>query len=56
MANVALEYAEHPEIRDLAQRIISAQEAEIAELKSIKQREYGSTAQQMYQRRRALRR
>jgi uncharacterized protein (DUF305 family) len=43
MANVALENAEHPEIQQLAQNIISAQEAEIDELKAIKQREYGTS-------------
>jgi len=43
MANVALENAEHPEIQQLAQNVISTQEAEIDELKAIKQREYGTS-------------
>jgi uncharacterized protein (DUF305 family) len=42
MAQVALQNAEHPEIRTLANNIISAQEAEIEQLKAIKQREYGT--------------
>ena len=43
MANVALENAEHPEIQQLAQAIISTQQSEIDELKAIKQREYGTS-------------
>jgi uncharacterized protein (DUF305 family) len=43
MAEVALENAEHEEIRSLAEDIVSAQEAEIEELKAIKQREFGSS-------------
>jgi uncharacterized protein (DUF305 family) len=43
MANVALENAEHPEIQQLAQNIISDQQSEIDELKAIKQREYGTS-------------
>lgn len=43
MANVALENAEHPEILELAQNIISTQQAEIEELKAIKQREFGTS-------------
>jgi uncharacterized protein (DUF305 family) len=43
MAEVALENAEHREIRDLAEDIISAQEAEIEELRSIKKEEYGTS-------------
>jgi uncharacterized protein (DUF305 family) len=43
MAEVALENAEHQEIRDLAEDIISAQEAEIEELRSIKKAEYGTS-------------
>jgi uncharacterized protein (DUF305 family) len=43
MANVALENAEHPEIQQLAQNVISAQEGEIDELKAIKQRLYGTS-------------
>jgi uncharacterized protein (DUF305 family) len=42
MAEVALQNAEHPEIRTLATNIISAQEAEIEQLKAIKQRQYGT--------------
>ncbi len=43
MANVALENAEHPEILQLAQNIISTQQAEIDQLKAIKQREFGTS-------------
>jgi uncharacterized protein (DUF305 family) len=43
MANVALDNAEHPEIRELAQNITSAQQSEIDELKAIKQRLYGTS-------------
>jgi uncharacterized protein (DUF305 family) len=43
MAEVALENAEHQQIRDLAQDIVSAQEAEIEELKSIKKEEFGTS-------------
>jgi uncharacterized protein (DUF305 family) len=43
MANVALANAEHPEILQLAQNIISTQQAEIDELKAIKQWEFGSS-------------
>jgi uncharacterized protein (DUF305 family) len=43
MARVALENAEHREIRNLAQDIISAQEAEIEELKAIKEEEFGTS-------------
>jgi uncharacterized protein (DUF305 family) len=42
MAEVALENAEHREIRDLAEDIVTAQEAEIEELRSIKKAEYGT--------------
>ncbi len=42
MAEVALKNAEHEEIKQLAEDIVSAQEAEIRELKSIKQEEFGT--------------
>ncbi|TCJ15294.1 DUF305 domain-containing protein [Rubrobacter taiwanensis] len=42
MAEVALENAEHGEIRQLSRNIISSQQAEIEELKDIKEREYGT--------------
>jgi uncharacterized protein (DUF305 family) len=41
MAEVALKNAEHEEIRSLSEEIVTAQEAEIEELKKIKQREFG---------------
>ena len=43
MAEVALENAEHEEIRQLSKDIVSAQEAEIEELKEIKQEEFGTS-------------
>jgi uncharacterized protein (DUF305 family) len=43
MARVALKYAEHPEIEQLAENIISTQKAEIQDLKSIKQEEFGTS-------------
>jgi uncharacterized protein (DUF305 family) len=43
MARVALENAEHQEIKQLSQNIISTQQAEIEELKRIKQREFGTS-------------
>ncbi len=43
MAEVALENAEHEEIEQLAQNIVSTQEAEIEELKDIKQEEFGTS-------------
>ena len=43
MAEVALENAEHEEIRALAEDVVTAQEAEIEQLKQIKQREFGSS-------------
>jgi uncharacterized protein (DUF305 family) len=43
MAEVALENAEHQQIRDLSEDIVSAQEAEIEELKSIKKEQYGTS-------------
>lgn len=43
MAEVALKNAEHEEIRSLADDIVSAQEAEIEELKTIKEEEFGTS-------------
>lgn len=43
MAKVALDKAGHEEIRRLARDIISTQRAEIGELRSIKQEEFGTT-------------
>jgi uncharacterized protein (DUF305 family) len=43
MANVALKNAEHQQIEELSRNIISSQQAEIKELKSIKQEEYGTS-------------
>ena len=43
MAEVALDNAEHGEIRQLSENIIAAQEAEIKELKEIKQEEFGTS-------------
>ena len=43
MANVALLNAEHRELRELAQNIITDQQAEIDQLKAIKQREFGTS-------------
>lgn len=43
MARVALANAEHPEIRQLAENIISSQEAEIEELRSIKEEQFGDS-------------
>jgi uncharacterized protein (DUF305 family) len=43
MAEVALDKAEHQEIRNLAEDIVTTQEAEIEELKRIKQREFGTS-------------
>lgn len=43
MARVALENAEHEEIRQLSENIVSTQRAEIEELKSIKQEEFGTS-------------
>jgi uncharacterized protein (DUF305 family) len=43
MAEVALENAEHEEIKQLSQNIISSQQAEIEELKSIKKEEFGTS-------------
>ena len=43
MARVALKNAEHEEIKRLSRRIISSQQAEIEELKSIKKEEFGTS-------------
>lgn len=43
MAEVALDNAEHDEVVELARRIIASQKSEIMELKSIKQREFGTS-------------
>jgi uncharacterized protein (DUF305 family) len=40
MARVALVNAEHPEIRQLAENVVSSQEAEIEELRSIKEEQF----------------
>jgi uncharacterized protein (DUF305 family) len=43
MARVALENAEHKEIKELSRNIISTQQAEIEELKAIKKEEFGTS-------------
>jgi uncharacterized protein (DUF305 family) len=43
MARIALENAEHAEIIELSRNIISTQQAEIEELKSIKEEEFGTS-------------
>jgi uncharacterized protein (DUF305 family) len=43
MAEVALQNAEHEEIKQLSRTIISTQRAEIEELKAIKQQEFGTS-------------
>ena len=43
MARVALKNAEHPEIKQLAENIITTQQAEIQDLKFIKQQEFGTS-------------
>jgi uncharacterized protein (DUF305 family) len=43
MARVALKNAEHDEIVQLSENVISSQQAEIEELKSIKQEEFGTS-------------
>jgi uncharacterized protein (DUF305 family) len=43
MAKVALNHAEHEEIKELSHNIISSQRAEIEELKSIKKEEFGTS-------------
>jgi uncharacterized protein (DUF305 family) len=43
MAEVALKNAEHEEIKELSRNIISSQQAEIEELKTIKKEEFGTS-------------
>jgi uncharacterized protein (DUF305 family) len=43
MAKVALQNAKHEEIKELSHNIISSQQAEIEELKSIKKDEFGTS-------------
>jgi uncharacterized protein (DUF305 family) len=43
MARVALENAEHEEIKELSRNIISSQQAEIEQLKAIKKEEFGTS-------------
>ena len=43
MAEVALDNAEHEEIKELSRNIISSQQAEIEELKDIKKEEFGTS-------------
>jgi uncharacterized protein (DUF305 family) len=43
MAEVALKNAEHEEIIELSRNIVSSQQAEIEELKAIKQEEFGNS-------------
>lgn len=43
MAEVALENAEHEEVRQLAENIVSTQKAEIGQLKKIKKEEFGTS-------------
>lgn len=43
MAEVALENAEHRELRGLAEDVVTAQEAEIEDLRAIKEQEYGTS-------------
>ncbi len=47
MAEVALEKAEHPEIRNVAEDIVSSQRAEIRTFGEIREREYGSAESTM---------
>ena len=44
MGEVALKNAEHEEIKELSRNIISTQQSEIEELKSIKKEEFGSSS------------
>ena len=44
MARVALENAEHEEIQEVSRNIVSTQQSEIEELKSIKQEEFGTSS------------
>jgi uncharacterized protein (DUF305 family) len=43
MAQVALENAVHPEILDLAEEIVAAQQTEIGQLRSIRQEQFGTS-------------
>jgi uncharacterized protein (DUF305 family) len=43
MAEVALKNAEHEEIKELSRNIVSTQQSEIEELKSIKKEEFGTS-------------
>lgn len=43
MAEVALQNAEHKKVKQLAENIVSSQEAEIEELKDIKREEFGTS-------------
>jgi uncharacterized protein (DUF305 family) len=43
MARVAKKHAEHPEIKQLAENIVTTQRAEIEDLESIKQEEFGTS-------------
>src|SRR5215213_7205219 len=43
MAEVALKNAQHAEIKDLSRNIVSTQQAELEELKSIKKEEFGTS-------------
>src|ERR687897_471277 len=43
MAEVALENAEHQEIKELSRNIVSTQQSEIEELKAIKKEEFGTS-------------
>ena len=47
MAEVALKQAEHPEIRNVAEDIVSSQRAEITTFGEIREREYGSAESTM---------
>src|SRR5215210_6215251 len=44
MAKVALKNAEHEEIKELSRNIVSTQQSEIEELKSIKKEEFGTSS------------
>jgi uncharacterized protein (DUF305 family) len=55
MARVALREAEHPEIEQLAEDIVSTQRAEIEELKSIKKEEFGNAGVPMNMRQEDMR-
>ena len=43
MTEVALENAEHPELLQLAENVISTQQSEIEELRTIKEQEFGTS-------------